>query len=72
MNLESTVIHASNGVAIPQLGFGVYKITKEEQFRTAISEAIRIGYRHFDTASPEAGCSLLGYVFHPIRITGLS
>ncbi|OKP96230.1 aldo/keto reductase [Paenibacillus sp. P46E] len=50
MNLESTVVRASNGVAIPQLGFGVYKITKEEEFRTAISEAIRIGYRHFDTA----------------------
>ncbi|WP_379151079.1 aldo/keto reductase [Paenibacillus sp. sgz5001063] len=50
MNLESTVVRASNGVAIPQLGFGVYKITKEDEFRIAISEAIRIGYRHFDTA----------------------
>ncbi|MGN7760551.1 aldo/keto reductase [Paenibacillus sp. 22594] len=50
MSLESTVVRANNGVAIPQLGFGVYKITKEEEFRTAISEAIQIGYRHFDTA----------------------
>ncbi|MDQ0192787.1 aldo/keto reductase [Paenibacillus wynnii] len=50
MNLDSKVVEAINGVKIPQLGFGVYKITKEVEFKTAISEAIRIGYRHFDTA----------------------
>ncbi|MNO40535.1 putative oxidoreductase [compost metagenome] len=50
MNLEAEVVHASNGVAIPQLGFGVYKITKAEEFQKAVSEAIRVGYRHFDTA----------------------
>jgi diketogulonate reductase-like aldo/keto reductase len=50
MILENKVIEAINGVKIPQLGFGVYKLTKKEEFETAIREAIRIGYRHFDTA----------------------
>ncbi|WP_046232462.1 aldo/keto reductase [Paenibacillus algorifonticola] len=50
MNFENRAVKAINGVEIPQLGFGVYKITKAREFETAISEAIRIGYRHFDTA----------------------
>jgi len=50
MNVQTKMVQASNGVSIPQLGFGVYKITKAEEFKTAIREAIRVGYRHFDTA----------------------
>ncbi|MEK8133108.1 aldo/keto reductase [Paenibacillus filicis] len=50
MNVQTQAVQAVNGVKIPQLGFGVYKITKEAEFQTAISEAIRLGYRHFDTA----------------------
>jgi diketogulonate reductase-like aldo/keto reductase len=46
----NNVIEVKNGVKIPQLGFGVYKIKKGEQFERAIREAIRVGYRHFDTA----------------------
>ncbi|MGG1637597.1 aldo/keto reductase [Paenibacillus sp. FSL K6-3182] len=44
------IIKAVNGVPIPQLGFGVYKIAKGEPFDSAIGEAIEAGYRHFDTA----------------------
>ncbi|MFX3636717.1 MAG: aldo/keto reductase [Candidatus Pristimantibacillus sp.] len=40
------VIEAVNGVTIPQLGFGVYKVTKGKPFEMAI----QAGYRHFDTA----------------------
>lgn len=43
-------INASNGVSIPQLGLGVYKIAIGDPFERAIGEAIRAGYRHFDTA----------------------
>lgn len=50
MNVQTKMVQASDGVPIPQLGFGVYKITKTEEFKTAIREAIRVGYRHFDTA----------------------
>ena len=39
----------SNGVKMPQLGFGVYQVTKEECER-CVSDALKVGYRHIDTA----------------------
>ncbi|MFV2143785.1 aldo/keto reductase [Isoptericola sp. G70] len=39
----------NNGVQIPQLGFGVFKVPPE-QTRDAVSTALEIGYRHIDTA----------------------
>lgn len=42
-------ITLSNGVKIPKLGFGVFQISKEECERCVL-DAIKIGYRHIDTA----------------------
>lgn len=39
----------NNAVAIPQLGFGVFKIPPD-QTRDATALALRVGYRHIDTA----------------------
>ncbi|MBV9159623.1 MAG: aldo/keto reductase [Candidatus Kaiserbacteria bacterium] len=39
----------SNGVSIPQLGLGTWKMDDDEAER-AVSEALAIGYRHIDTA----------------------
>lgn len=39
----------NNGVKMPKLGFGVYQISKEECERCVL-DAIKIGYRHIDTA----------------------
>jgi 2,5-diketo-D-gluconate reductase A len=39
----------NNGVAIPQLGFGVFQI-KPEETKAATLEALKVGYRHIDTA----------------------
>lgn len=38
-----------NGVKIPVLGYGVYQITKDECER-CVSDALKVGYRHIDTA----------------------
>jgi 2,5-diketo-D-gluconate reductase A len=43
------VIEISEGVRIPQLGFGVYQI-KPDQTAAAVRTALDIGYRHIDTA----------------------
>lgn len=40
----------ANGVEIPAVGFGTYKAA-DGQDEAVISEAIRQGYRHLDTAS---------------------
>ena len=41
----------SNGVEIPILGFGTYKIEDDEIVLSSVREAIKTGYRHIDTAS---------------------
>ena len=40
----------NNGMTIPKIGFGTYKAADDGTSRV-IDEAIRAGYRYFDTAS---------------------
>ncbi|MDU0348797.1 aldo/keto reductase [Actinomyces sp. MRS3W] len=42
-------VSKSGPVAIPQLGFGTYKISEADAER-AVTQALEIGYRHIDTA----------------------
>jgi 2,5-diketo-D-gluconate reductase A len=42
-------VKLNNGVEIPQLGFGTFQI-EPSQTRAATLEALRVGYRHIDTA----------------------
>ena len=39
----------SNGVRMPQLGYGVYQVAREECERCVL-DALSVGYRHIDTA----------------------
>lgn len=39
----------ANGVKMPQLGYGVYQVNKEECERCVL-DALKVGYRHIDTA----------------------
>ena len=41
----------SNGVKIPNIGFGTYKLGNREETIKAVKYAIETGYRHIDTAS---------------------
>lgn len=45
------IIELANGVKMPQLGLGVYKMTEPEQTIEAITYAIGTGYRAIDTAA---------------------
>lgn len=40
-----------NGHKIPMLGFGTYKITDEKEAKESVKLAIKLGYRHIDTAA---------------------
>lgn len=44
-----TYVTLSNGVKMPQLGYGVYQVTKEECERCVL-DALKTGYRSIDTA----------------------
>lgn len=43
-------VRLNNGVMMPAIGFGVYQIPERETER-AVSDAIEVGYRMFDTAA---------------------
>lgn len=47
---EIPAIALSDGHTIPQIGFGTYKLEGAEAER-AVTKALEIGYRHFDTAA---------------------
>jgi diketogulonate reductase-like aldo/keto reductase len=49
MTIAST-IRLKNGVEIPQVGLGVFQSARGEETRRAVHNALRLGYRHIDTA----------------------
>lgn len=50
MNLQSTTT-LNNGVKMPRVGLGVYKMEEGSDVKEAVLSAIDIGYRSIDTAS---------------------
>jgi methylglyoxal/glyoxal reductase len=49
-DIKSYVV-LNNGVKMPMLGLGTYKARDWNELNNAIKEAVKIGYRHIDTAS---------------------
>lgn len=47
------IITLNNGVTMPALGFGVFQ-TPPAETKIAVAEALRLGYRHIDTAAAYA------------------
>ena len=60
-------ITLNDGNTIPQLGFGVFQIEPEDTAE-AVSEALRVGYRHIDTAEMDGNEKEVG---EAIRSFGL-
>ena len=46
----SPIITLNDGNKIPQMGYGVFLITKDEDAEKYVIEALKAGYRHIDTA----------------------
>ena len=40
-----------NGVKMPWLGFGTYKVENKDTVIESVKEALKVGYCHIDTAS---------------------
>jgi 2,5-diketo-D-gluconate reductase A len=56
-------ITLNDGNTIPQLGFGVFQIEPQNTAK-AVSEALRIGYRHIDTAEMYGNEKEVGEAIH--------
>ncbi|WP_035758486.1 aldo/keto reductase [Granulicoccus phenolivorans] len=50
MSTINPLLTLNNGVQLPALGYGVFQ-TPPEQTRAVVEEALRVGYRHIDTAA---------------------
>lgn len=50
MTSTAPMLTLNNGVQIPALGLGVFQ-SPPEQTANAVAEALRVGYRHIDTAA---------------------
>lgn len=61
-------ITLNNGVTMPALGFGVFQ-TPPDETTVAVEEALRVGYRHIDTAAGYANERGVG---EALRRSGLS
>lgn len=48
--MTSPIITLNDGNKIPQMGYGVFLITKDEDAEKYVIEALKAGYRHIDTA----------------------
>jgi methylglyoxal/glyoxal reductase len=47
--METTTLN--NGVKMPQIGYGVFRMENDSVTIECVKEALRIGYRHIDTAA---------------------
>ncbi len=65
--MAAPTITLNNGVRMPALGFGVFQ-TPPDETETAVAEALRVGYRHIDTAAGYANERGVG---EAIRQSGL-
>ncbi|PWG00249.1 aldo/keto reductase [Levilactobacillus bambusae] len=48
--LDSETYKLSNGTVIPKLGFGTWQIPNGDVAYNAVKDALKVGYRHIDTA----------------------
>jgi diketogulonate reductase-like aldo/keto reductase len=49
-DLSNATLHLNSGAEIPQVGLGVWQSPRGEGTRNAVLAALRVGYRHVDTA----------------------
>jgi diketogulonate reductase-like aldo/keto reductase len=47
---QQTYVTLNNGVKIPQFGLGVFLVDGDGNTEKAVAEALKLGYRHIDTA----------------------
>ena len=48
--MSQTYITLNNGTKIPQFGMGVFMVPEGEETKQACLDALKMGYRHIDTA----------------------
>ena len=60
--MATPVVTLTNGIDIPQVGLGIFLMTNKDETAWAIKHALKVGYRHFDTAAVYGNEAVLGRV----------
>lgn len=53
-------VKLNNGVEIPELGLGLWKVTDQQELDRAVKSALEAGYSHFDSAQIYGNEAMLG------------
>lgn len=56
MKTKQTCVTLNDGNKIPQFGLGVFMVEGDAATEVTCSEALKLGYRHIDTAHPDGQC----------------
>lgn len=48
---DNNVITLNNGICMPKIGYGIFRMTGEKECEEAVVQAIKTGYRLIDTAA---------------------
>lgn len=62
-SVQVPTVTLDGDVQIPQLGFGVWQVPQKETYQ-AVAEALRVGYRHIDTAAAYGNEAGVGQALH--------
>lgn len=54
----------NNGVEIPKIGFGVFRMTDQDACEEAVVQAVKAGYRLIDTAAAYGNEEAVGRAIH--------
>jgi hypothetical protein len=55
MSALTDTLNLSNGQRIPAIGFGTWLLKDGDEGYNAVADALRLGYRHIDTAAGSSG-----------------
>lgn len=58
--MATPTVKLANGLEIPQVGLGLFLMTHQDETAWAIKQALKVGYRHFDTAAVYGNEAVLG------------
>ena len=65
------VVELNNGVKMPQVGLGTFKITSEAEKKSLRDAIMEVGYRHLDTATMYENEAVIGQVLQQCFAEGL-
>ncbi len=51
MNTQTNFVTLNNGIKMPYVGLGVFRVTQQDEAAAAVSEALASGYKSIDTAA---------------------